>query len=362
MKYLLFIPLLFSLLFAWPTGTTKTMRVIVNSGRVNETATNFVHQLNLSDSIVKVDSLIDSTKHVAVCLPDGSTLKPKNVIYVPGKKFLIYWDGAKHTNTNDTFYLCFGLNLTAVNSTATYSNSNEADRWCIDNFSGNTFYDYVGGYNGTGTSVDTIASKFGVGAFYNAATDNINVGNVTAIRSTSVFTYSSVINWTNFSATYTQMSVYKSVTECIYMWTNTTNLTVYIGDANYGRFTLSGNISVGTNYLISIVYNGSGSTNADKLKIYVNGVEKTLTFAGTIPGTIPAISSTPLYIGNTSASHRGVMDEIAIMSVALSGNAVLDRYRVLFEPSTFYTVGAITSVKKKSTRNNKPLIAVGVRF
>jgi hypothetical protein len=36
-----------------------------------------------------------------------------------------------------------------------------------------------------------------------------------------------------------------------------------------------------------MVYNGSGSTNPDKLKLYFNGKEKTLTYPWTIPSVTP---------------------------------------------------------------------------
>lgn len=36
------------------------------------------------------------------------------------------------------------------------------------------------------------------------------------------------------------------------------------------------------------VYNGGGAANADRLKMYKNGVELSITFSGTIPATMPA--------------------------------------------------------------------------
>lgn len=357
MKYLLFIPLLFSLLFAWPTGTTKTMRIIVNSSRVSETATSFMHQLNLSDSIAKIDSLIDSTKHVAVCLSNGSTLKPKDVVYTPGKKFLIYWDGAKKTTANDTFYLCFGKTLNAVNSTATYSNSSIANYWGMDKFNGNTFYDYLGSRDGAGTSVDTAAAQFGIGAVFNAATDGINSGYANALSSVSEFTISGVFKITSTTGNQYIVMIYKNSTEKIYMYCDASNLYISAGTAHYAYLARSGNITLNTNYSFSFVYNGTS------VKFYLNGVEKTLTNSGSPPTSTGVLTTTNMLFGAyTSNTFTGELDEIGIMTVARSGNAILDRYRVLFEPSTFYTVGAITSVpaKKKSTGNNKPSISLNI--
>jgi hypothetical protein len=361
MKYLIIILLLFSSLFAWPAGTTHTMRVIVNSSRVSETATSFVHQLNLSDSIAKIDSLIDSTKNVAVCLPNGSTLKPKDIVYVKGEKFLIYWDGAKHTTTNDTFYLCFGKILNAVNSTATYSNSNEANRWGIDKFSGNTFYDYVGSNNGTGTSIDTIASKFGVGASFNASSDLLNVGLPSPLDSSASFTFNTVINFGNYTGTHNILRLYSTSSYNIQVQTVGSVLYTYIinGTYNEGHFTVSSAVSAGTNCLFTIVYDGSLVSN-QRLKMYINGVSQSLTFDRSPPTRTFNFTNEVLTFGHTASSFIGTMDEIALMTVARSAGAILDRYRVLFEPSTFYTVGAITSVKKKSTGNNKNRISLDI--
>ena len=53
---------------------------------------------------------------------------------------------------------------------------------------------------------------------------------------------------------------------------------------------------VDTWYNVVFVYNGGGSTDADKVKIYVNGIEQSLSFTGTIPTAIPT-SGTSVLIG-----------------------------------------------------------------
>ena len=47
----------------------------------------------------------------------------------------------------------------------------------------------------------------------------------------------------------------------------------------------SGKIVANTWYHLAMVYDGSGSTNADKLKGYINGNQETLSFTGVIPST-----------------------------------------------------------------------------
>lgn len=63
----------------------------------------------------------------------------------------------------------------------------------------------------------------------------------------------------------------------------------------YG-YTAGSSIVVGSWNHIILTFDGNGATDADKVKIYVDGVDKALTFSGTMP------SSTPLYDGTTTGS------------------------------------------------------------
>jgi hypothetical protein len=65
------------------------------------------------------------------------------------------------------------------------------------------------------------------------------------------------------------------------------------GDNTYGE--LSNNSNSWQN--VSMVYNGSGADNSARLKAYINGVQESLSYNGTIPST--AGSGNTLFIGNT---------------------------------------------------------------
>ena len=51
--------------------------------------------------------------------------------------------------------------------------------------------------------------------------------------------------------------------------------------------------------VITWIYDGTQNTNATKLKCYINGVQQTLTFTGTIPSSMPGALS-PAYLGMTT--------------------------------------------------------------
>jgi hypothetical protein len=59
-----------------------------------------------------------------------------------------------------------------------------------------------------------------------------------------------------------------------------------MGDA-YG-YSVGSLISIGSWLHVVFTYDGTQTGNANRLKLYVNGVQKTLSFAGTIPSTTPS--------------------------------------------------------------------------
>lgn len=88
-------------------------------------------------------------------------------------------------------------------------------------------------------------------------------------------------------------------------------------------------LSAGTEVLVTVIYNGAGAANADRLKIFIDGIEETLSFTGTIPATtfnsteslkIGAIGTTPaefgdmtlyelfFYLDNKAASERALLE------------------------------------------------------
>ena len=85
---------------------------------------------------------------------------------------------------------------------------------------------------------------------------------------------------------------------------------------------------------IACVFDGSQTGNADRCKIYINGVNQTLTFSGTIPSTIDDLSGYSSYIGRqASAYYTGNIDEVGIWSSALTATevkAIYDNIRLDF--------------------------------
>lgn len=88
-----------------------------------------------------------------------------------------------------------------------------------------------------------------------------------------------------------------------------------IGAANYGSVA---NSSTSGQYM-SLVYDGSQSGNANRLKLYIGGAQQTLSFSGTIPATSNA--QTTLVVGRyntTSPYWDGMIGEVIGYNRALS--------------------------------------------
>ena len=90
----------------------------------------------------------------------------------------------------------------------------------------------------------------------------------------------------------------------------------------------SGKIVANTWYHLAMVYDGSGSTNADKLKGYINGSSETLTFTGTIPSTTSNILNKRFDIGGNYTNKDGnkLLDGVAIFNYSLSSSQVTTLY------------------------------------
>lgn len=98
----------------------------------------------------------------------------------------------------------------------------------------------------------------------------------------------------------------------IVVWSDTPSNTGWTGSAKH----------------LVITYDGDGSTNADKVKIYINGVNQTLTFNGTMPSSL--INRTgELRIGSSDggiSNYDGLMADVGMWSRALTDDEVSTLY------------------------------------
>lgn len=120
------------------------------------------------------------------------------------------------------------------------------------------------------------------------------------------------------------------VAESWLLRTNGTEIEFFV-DGNASGITSGLGLSTGTWYHIVVVFDGSGSGNSGRLKLYVNGVEKTLTYTNTVPASLPDVAA-PFQIGAwyqsgvVERAGGGAIDEFGFMNTAWSSDYVTAAY------------------------------------
>lgn len=102
----------------------------------------------------------------------------------------------------------------------------------------------------------------------------------------------------------------------------------YVSNTQGGRTTVNCYVA-GTWVHVVCVFNGAGTGNSGRMQIYTDGVNRTLTFIGTIPTTIGDVAHN-FRLGATSNGVRyfdGVMADVAFWNEALSADEAAALYR-----------------------------------
>ncbi len=100
--------------------------------------------------------------------------------------------------------------------------------------------------------------------------------------------------------------------------------TITVSNSNGGtHFGTSGAVIVAGQWIhVTMVFDGTLTGNANRMKLYVNGVQQTLSFTGTIPSTFPNNTTTPFFVGRQTTSGTGywdgLIDQVRVYSRALS--------------------------------------------
>ena len=90
----------------------------------------------------------------------------------------------------------------------------------------------------------------------------------------------------------------------------------------------AGLVSADTWYNATVIFDGGGATNADRLKLYINGSLVTLTYTGTIPTQTGTMLSKTMWLGASNSSNfwgfEGNIDEVSIFEIPISIGDVWD--------------------------------------
>ncbi len=161
---------------------------------------------------------------------------------------------------------------------------------------------------------------------FDGTDDYVDVGYIAELNNASAFTYSGWYKQTTLDQERFLMGFFVSAGNWfgLYTWSDG-NMYIHFKDGGvnkYGAFDYSTLVTANAWFNIVIVFNGSNSTNADRLKCYINGTQATLSFVGTQPTNTP-IGANNLTLGKMDSFTQtwlGGADELALWNTDESAN------------------------------------------
>jgi len=206
--------------------------------------------------------------------------------------------------------------------------------WKLDDGSGTTASDYLGAYDGILKPAGleptwTTLGKVNGALSFDGIDDYVDCGDITELNGVSAFT---VVGWykdNNMGGHNRHFDKGDGWDNDISGATYSNRLYIEVGNGANTYAYWSGYstvISSGVWYHAAFVFDGSGAANADKTKIYVNGVERSLTFSGSMPSSTADLTGYSFTISKAVNPWDGDIDEVAIFNRALSVSEILDLY------------------------------------
>ena len=161
---------------------------------------------------------------------------------------------------------------------------------------------------------------------FDGVDEYFNVGYIAELNNASAFTFSGWYKQTTLDQERFLMGYFVDVSNWfgLYTWSNG-NMYIHFKDVGlnkYGAFDYSTLVTANTWFNIVIVFNGSGSTNADRLKCFIDGTQVTLSFVGTQPTTTISGTNnlTLCKMDSYSQTFLGNADELAVWNSDQSSN------------------------------------------
>lgn len=158
--------------------------------------------------------------------------------------------------------------------------------------------------------------------------DKIDYGDLAGVDGASALT---MMLWYNPDTVTGDQGIVQKVSASTHASTlvqDTNDVKVYHGDGTITGVTGGAVLAVRVWVHIAYVYDGSQATNATRQKIYINGINQTLTFAGTVPATLGDAGTAIFTLMGQSASGVGFGDgKVGLFKVwvgaALTAGAVV---------------------------------------
>ncbi len=335
MRILILIALLCNTAFSalYLNGATYTQTVTINHTSVSETNGHFLFQKKIPRT-GSVALSVDSANNVGITKINDTIRIPRWVVFTTDTIFL-YADIAVSSTVDTSYRIQYGKALKEVNASATFTNCGITNFWGF-NETGSTQIDYAGGYNATLQNGATTGPGIFNKAYYNASelvSKNATVsGNLNLIGDITVTFFINLTTSTNFGRILANSTFnIQTVEPGQQIAVKSDGSTTAYSNANYPNGQWS---------LVSITRSAAGVTN-----IYRNGV---LSGAANQSSGTPAAGGTQYYVGNATTLNRsinGYIDRIEILRNIGSVASFVDKYNMLFSPSTFSTLGTVLATE-----------------
>lgn len=189
---------------------------------------------------------------------------------------------------------------------------------------------------GSLATTSVIPGTLGQALSFNGSSDYVDIGTLADTATTSAFTVSAWI----YQSSLVSGSIVTRSKDTNPFWLVDSNDT-YGGSDDIRTFIESGsgdNFGYTTDNVHSSgswehwvsVFDGTLSGNANRLKLYKNGTQQSLTFIGTIPAATVSSGTVHANIGGyyNSASWNGKIDDVRIYNRALSSSEVANLYSI----------------------------------
>ena len=188
-------------------------------------------------------------------------------------------------------------------------------------------------------------------SFDGVSGNKIDVGTIASLNSVTKFTISF---WSNFDSGQSNDGIIftnrvdNNNRIVIYRYSSSIYFHINDGSSKHGYATAP---STGVWTHIAMVYNGSGSANTDKLKVYYNGTLQSLTYNTDIPSTTGTYSTSYLGArGDGSNEYKGDLSNFSIFNQSISAEDVKYLYNggtpqtnISFEPVNWWKLDNITT-------------------
>jgi poly(3-hydroxybutyrate) depolymerase len=158
----------------------------------------------------------------------------------------------------------------------------------------------------------------------------ITTADVTQLKNASMFTLEAQFKYDSTVSGYTTiMRKSTSLTDRIMLHIGPSNNSIYVmvgnGSNSYG-YTAANAVNPGTWYHVAAVFEGTLTGDSNRLKLYINGVQQTLSFSGTIPASTSNTNTAVLMVGGEPSCCylNGTIDEVRVWNAALSAGTIAD--------------------------------------